>query len=187
MPDRPASLDTYVALAERIRAGDPSAEAEFIRLFQEKLLIMLQARTRNWDVARELAQDVLVAVVRALRNGRMREAERLSAFVYGTALNTLKNYLRTRAHRPVEIPLTPEDAMVDPGPEMEDASALAVVRQAVEELDATDRRIISLTLVQGLKPAEIAEKLGLSPEVVRQRKSRAIKKVADCIKKLSRK
>jgi DNA-directed RNA polymerase specialized sigma24 family protein len=38
------------------------------------------------------------------------------------------------------------------------------------------------TLVEGEKPGEIAQQLGLSSEVVRQRKSRAVKKVSEYIR-----
>jgi len=40
-----------------------------------------------------------------------------------------------------------------------------------------------MTLVEGRKPGEIAAALGLTAEVVRMRKSRAVKKVADLVKK----
>jgi len=59
------------------------------------------------------------------------------------------------------------------------------VRQALAELEPTDREILQMTLVQGLKPGVIAAALGLSSEVVRQRKSRATKKVAGFVKSLS--
>jgi RNA polymerase sigma-70 factor (ECF subfamily) len=53
------------------------------------------------------------------------------------------------------------------------------VREELKQLDPTDRRILLLTLVEGLKPAEIADRLGLSAEVVRARKSRAVKKIVE--------
>ena len=43
-----------------------------------------------------------------------------------------------------------------------------------------------LTLVDGLKPAEIAAQLGLNGEVVRARKSRALQKVIEYVRGLSR-
>jgi RNA polymerase sigma factor (sigma-70 family) len=61
------------------------------------------------------------------------------------------------------------------------------VHQALERLGQEDRNILLMTLVEGCKPGEIAAKLGLSSEVVRTRKVRALKKVTDLIeKRLSR-
>ena len=43
-----------------------------------------------------------------------------------------------------------------------------------------------MTLVDGLKPGEIAAELGLTSEVVRTRKLRAIKKITDFVRNMSR-
>jgi hypothetical protein len=45
---------------------------------------------RNPEAPRDLTQDVLLVVVHALRNGHLREPERLAAF-YGTAHNLVHN------------------------------------------------------------------------------------------------
>ena len=52
---------------------------------------------------------------------------------------------------------------------------------AIAALDPADKIILHLTLVDGLKPGVIAQKLGLSPEVVRQRKVRATRRVAEFV------
>jgi len=57
----------------------------------------------------------------------------------------------------------------------------------LEQLELTDQRILLLTLVEGLKPGDIAQRLNLTSEVVRARKSRAVRKVTETIRKLSRK
>ena len=60
------------------------------------------------------------------------------------------------------------------------------MRRALAVLDSTDRKILLLTLIEGLKPGEIGARLGLTSEVVRTRKSRALKKAAERVKHLSR-
>ena len=60
------------------------------------------------------------------------------------------------------------------------------MRRALATLDATDRKILLLTLVEGLKPGEIGARLGLTSEIVRARKSRALKKTIERVKRLSR-
>ena len=128
-----------------------------------------------------------LAVVSALRDGHLREAERLAAFVYGTARNLLNNYLRTRFRLPKEDPI--DDALGLASPvhaAAESSERAALVQRALGALEATDRTILRLTLVEGLKPAEIAVRLGLTSEVVRARKSRALKKTTERVNKLSR-
>jgi len=98
----------------------------------------------------------------------------------------VNNYFRSDTRRPDEDALVldyPADPLPDP---VESSERSALVREALRTLQSTDRKILLLTLVDGLKPGEIARRLGLSDEVVRARKSRAIKKVALLMNKLSR-
>jgi RNA polymerase sigma factor (sigma-70 family) len=173
-------------LAEGIRSREPSAEEELVRLFSDRVLFLALARTRDPDAARDLKQDVMLAVVRALRNGQLREAERLAAFVYGIARNLINNYLRARS-RLREDPLDDALALPSPPEPIENSERGNLVRRALGALDATDRKILLLTLVEGLKPGEIALRLGLTSTVVRARKSRALKKTIERVKRLLRK
>jgi len=61
-----------------------------------------------------------------------------------------------------------------------------LVAAALARLSAGDRQMLRLALVSGLRPREIARELGLSAEVVRARKSRAVKRVIDAVAELSR-
>jgi len=175
------------SLAERVRGGEPSAEEELVRLFADRVSVLAFARTRDRELARDLTQEVMLAVVLALRNGHLREGERLAAFVYGTARNVINNCLRTRSRMPRIDPLDVEleAAATRPDP-MEQSERAGLVRRALSILDSTDRKILLLTLTEGLKPAEIAARLGLTSEVVRARKSRALKKTVERMKRLSR-
>ena len=174
-------------LVERIRRREAPAEEELVHLFSNRVAFLVRTRTRDPEAARDLTQEVLLAVVLALRNGHLREAERLAAFVYGTARNVINNYLRTRSRSPredaIDDDLHAANHSQDP---FEDAERTALVRNALGVLDSVDRRILLLTLVKGLKPGEIAARLGLTSDVVRTRKSRALKKAIERVKKLSR-
>ena len=185
MPDGPLSPQERASLVERIGKGDPSAEEEFVRLFRDRVFVMALARTRDREAAHELAQDVMMAVVQALRNGQVRESQRLAAFVHGTARNLVNNHLRARGQQPKEDHLPPDLAAADPAESLETAEQVRLVRRALERLDATDRKILLMVLVEGWKLGEIAARLGLTPEAVRQRKSRAVRKVTELVRKLS--
>lgn len=173
------------ALAERVRKGDPSAEEELVRVFRARVLVMMRARTQEPDAARDLCQDVLIAVLCALRQGQLRVPERIAAFVHGIARNTANNYLRTR-RRQAGLDEVPESVAAAVGDPVESAERRQLVRCALSSVTPEDRRILMLTLVEGLKPGEIAERLGLNDEVVRTRKSRALRKVIERVRELSR-
>jgi RNA polymerase sigma factor (sigma-70 family) len=65
---------------------------------------------------------------------------------------------------------------------VEHAERRQQVRDALKRLARDDRRILLFTLVDGLKPGEIAPRLGLTDEVVRARKSRALKRVIEFVR-----
>jgi RNA polymerase sigma-70 factor (ECF subfamily) len=185
-PEQATTPEGHGALAERVRKGDPSAEDELVRIFRARVLVMMRARTREPDTARDLCQDVLIAVLRALRQGQLRDTKRIAAFVHGIARNTANNYLRTRRRQSVldEVPESVAAAVRDDP--VESAERRQLVSCALSSLTPEDRRILMLTLVEGLKPGEIAERLSLNDEVVRTRKSRALRKVIERVRELSR-
>jgi RNA polymerase sigma-70 factor, ECF subfamily len=180
------SLEEQVVLVRRIGGGEEEAEEELVRIFRPRVLTMLRARLRNEEVAREVASDVLMSVLFALRKGRLDDPQKLIAYVHGTARNLANNYLRTRSRQPIETELSPEVAVVDPVEERERAERIDQVREELRRLDPTDRKILLLTLLEGLKPGEIADRLGLSSDVVRARKSRAVKKIVENVGSPSR-
>jgi RNA polymerase sigma factor (sigma-70 family) len=143
---------------------------------------MTLSRVRDVETARDLTQEVLMAVVLALRNGRIREGEKLVAFIFGTARNTINGFIRSKP--PETVPLSPEHATIDSSDLLEDIHQTTLLARLLNQLSADDRRILDLSLAEGLKPGEIAKRLGLSAEVVRARKSRAIKRAIVSMKNL---
>jgi len=174
-------------LAERIRHGDASAETELVREFSRRIFVMSVVRTRDRELARELVQDTLMAVIGALRKGQLQEPDKLAAFVHGTARNLINNHLRREGQKPPMEPLSEDLARTDTVEHLEAAERARLVHQAMDRLAEEDRKILWMTLAQSQKPGEIAAALGLTPEVVRTRKLRASRKVSDLIRqKMSR-
>ena len=165
-------------LCARIREGDRDAESEFVVRFQRRIRVFLAGRTRDRQLAEEVNQDVMMALLCALRDGRVREPEMLSSFVYGVARNHLNDHLRKRARE--KVGSLPEGLDVPAPPvDHEEQQRYQTAEREIAKLDQDDRTILTMTLVDGLKPGEIASSLRLTSEVVRQRKSRALKKLAN--------
>lgn len=176
VPLPPPRLPVPSAIVRRAPSADARAEEELVERFHPGLLAHLTRRVRDREAARELANDVLMAVVQALRDGRIREPERLPGYVYGTARNLANNFLRMRRARPPGEPLDPDIAVVELGERAEDGERLARVRAALDLLRDTERQILLMT-IEGLKPGTIASHLGVTSQVVRARKARAMRKL----------
>jgi RNA polymerase sigma-70 factor (ECF subfamily) len=175
--------DAQLSLVDRIRRGDALAEEELVLRFTTRIRSLAWTRTRDREAARDLAQEVLMNALSALRGGQLRDAEKLGAFMFGVARNVINNHLRSRGRQPVEEPIAEDVSVTDRDDELGLSERIGLVRRALRRLDTTDQRILSMTLVDGCKPGEISSALGLSAEVVRARKSRALKKVTDRVQR----
>lgn len=164
------------SLALRIHNGDPLAEEELVNSYRRAVLLIATVRTRDPECAKDLAQEVLMAVLKALRAGQVRDAERLGAFVQGTARNLINNYLRSRSRHPTVDLDAVEVASPDPVEDLEAAERQRLMRQELAKCSLTDQKILLLSLVDGHPLNEVAARLNLSHDAVRARKSRLIKK-----------
>jgi RNA polymerase sigma-70 factor (ECF subfamily) len=178
--------EEHAELVVRVARGDEAAEAAVAEHFGPRIRAMMMARVRDRELARDLAQDALMALLQALRQGQLRDHDRLPGFAHGIARNIVNNFFRTRQREPLSTPIDEELAIAAPAEDPDERERLALLRRGLAELSPSDREILQMTLAEGLKPGEIAEKLGLTAEVVRARKSRAQKRVMAAIDKLSR-
>jgi RNA polymerase sigma factor (sigma-70 family) len=173
-------------LVGAIVAGDHQAEQAFALRFMRPVKVMLLARLRDPDMAADLLQDVMIEAICALRRGQLREPAKVPAFVAAVARNVLNNHFRGGARRPesLELPDDIPDLSANTG-EFEDQERETLALRAISSLEPVDRSILQMTLVDGLKPGIIAERLRLNPDVVRQRKMRATRRVIDFVHRQS--
>jgi RNA polymerase sigma-70 factor (ECF subfamily) len=181
-PAPPFGSSPDAQLAGRVARGDADAERELVDRFRPGLVTLLRFRTRDPEAAQELAHDVLMSVLGALRADKVREVDRLAAFVHGTARNLLNNHFRRQSGRPRTEPIEDHEQKLAARDEAPARERQAVVRRALAELEPLDRQVLSFVMNEGLAAAEIGARVGLSPEAVRMRKSRALKKVSERVR-----
>ena len=176
------------ALVAAIASGNRESENAFVARYLPKVRTMLMIRSRNPELAQDLQQDVMIEALCALRKGQLRDAERRSAFVAGIARNVLNSHFRGQSRMPVHEELPPDLAGISeehPLDSEESEQRRQLAQQAIASLNEVDRSILQMTLVDDLKPGRIAERLGLDPDVVRQRKLRATRRVIEFVRNLS--
>jgi len=182
-----AATANHTALVQRIRAGDSAAEAELYGAFYRGVFLIATVRTRDSEAARDLTQDVFLAVLGAVRAGQLRDPEKLPAFVQGTARNLINSFLRSRERR-AECDLP--DAELRGGDLVDDlelAERQRLVRRELESFEPVDRKLLVWSVLEGHSLADIARRLNLSHDAVRARKSRLVKKIAEKLAGLSHK
>lgn len=170
-------------MLDLILAGDRAAEEAFARQFHPRLLAMASARLHAPDLARDIAQEAVIEALQSLRRGMLREPEKLAAFVHGVGRNVINQYFRREAASPTITELPDDLPAVLPDPS--ERERREIVGREIERLEDIDRRILTMTLVDGAKPAAIATALGLDGGVVRQRKLRATRKITERLSQMA--
>ena len=155
--------------------SDPTP-AELSRL-RSGIRIMALHDLRDPDLADEVAQDTMVRLVQALREGRLQDPAHLGAFTRAIARHVIVDMLRARqrlaATATTEEPASDEDSLGA----LVSAEQAARVRSALEQLSAGDREILRLSFFEGLTPQELAERTGEPSPRVRKRKERALERL----------
>jgi RNA polymerase sigma factor (sigma-70 family) len=173
------SPEDQASLAERVRQGDREAESRIAEAFYERALIMVRARTRRAQTAPDLAQEAWLGVIRALREGRVEDPSNLGAFIHGVTRNVVNNWFRRGMSR--DEPLDAIEVAAPATLEFERAARKRLVRRALESVREPERSILHMAFVLGLEAPEIAARLKLSADAVRQRKSRALHELRDVL------
>ncbi len=172
---------TDADLARRIGAGDDrDAEGELFRRMSPRVRLYGLRHLGDEHAAQDLAQQVLITTLEALRAGRLREPEKPASFVLGTCRMTVLN-LKRGAHRKerllaqfgADLPM----AAHPPGPRL-DQEQLA---RCVQNLRERERTVVVMSFYDEQTGSDVAGLLGVSEANVRVIRHRAIKQLRECM------
>jgi RNA polymerase sigma-70 factor, ECF subfamily len=175
MPEDDAQLVRRIAGAPG-RARD--AEEELCRRFGPRARLYGLRHLRDEDLARELAQSVLLGVLVAVRQGRVTEPEHIDRFVLGTCRNVAGRMRETGARMTLveskdldTVAVIPELDAVDTGP---------LVR-CLAALGERARLVVQLSFHAERSTEEIAAKLETTVGNVRVLRHRAVAQLRGCL------
>lgn len=177
-------------LVRRLQKGDQRAFQEIVRTYQDRVFGLCFRMLGNRQEAEDVAQEVFIAVYRAIRN--YRGEGKLYTWIYRIASNTCKNrikYLKGRNfHRSDDLEDHPR-AHLDEGrrgpamhlqshvPSPEDVFVGNRMQRAVQReiaaLDPEHRLLIVLRDIEGLSYQEMLEITGLQQGTLKSRLHRA--------------
>ncbi len=152
----------WAGVVERMLAGDRAAQLRLARLVTGFL-----AHWGAYDFRAEwpdLVQDVLLAVIRATREGRVRKAEAVVGYVRSIAHHKLMDRLRAHVRHaedstePLEAEETaPGSARACPA----DQDVVTDVRRALERLPERKHRVLFAVYGEGKTYEQAAEETGI--------------------------
>lgn len=166
MPLETQSADSGRDLVPRIRGGDRQAEDELVRRFHRGVTVILIRASRDPSVVDDLHQDTFRIALEKIREGAVREPEKISGFIASVARNLVIEHFRKASAR--QLSGAPEDAGLassDPDPleGMLEAERAAIVRRVLSEMRSKrDRRILFRFYIAEDEKEAICRDLGLS-------------------------
>jgi RNA polymerase sigma-70 factor (ECF subfamily) len=167
-------------LVRRIGAGERETETELFRRMAPRIRLYGLRHLRDVQASEDLTQNVLITIIEALRQGRLREPDKLASFVLGTCRMTILDLRRgaQRKERLLEqfgpdLPISGES--IRPRLDQERLAG------CMESLKERERSVVVLTFYDEQTSANVASFLGVSEANVRVMRHRAIRQLRDCM------
>ena len=169
-------------IIKKAAAGSADAFEQLLLKYQTPIYNLCLRMTGNPEDAADMTQEAFLKAWRSLSSCQFESS--FSTWLYRLAPNTCLDYLRSLKRRP-QCSLTVEDDegeeqvldVPDDAPTPEEALLSAEEHArlvyALSQLDASQRQIITLRVVNDLSYAEIAEILDVKEGTVKSRLARA--------------
>ena len=172
---RPAYIDRAehtidAQLASLAAAGDDSAFTTLVTRYQPAVFRWSLMFANDPDEAEDIAQEVFVRAHSRL--SQYRSDGSLEAWFYAITRRAA-NQMRRKGKRQNRLALSPgarparEVYTTDPGGRVDRERAAALIHEMFSKLPPRQREIFDLIDLQGLTPAEVAERTGMKPASVR--------------------
>jgi RNA polymerase sigma-70 factor (ECF subfamily) len=177
-----ASLEE-ARLVSSAKMGDLESFNQIVLLYQDMIFSLARRILGDADLAEDIAQNTFLAAFRNLpgfRNGSFR------SWLYRIAVNACYDELRWRKRHPLqsiefeedaeEIPLPHYDfpgSTMLPENEVERHELVQVIQEALDQLDADQRTVVSLVDLQDFDYQEAAQILGVPLGTLKSRLARA--------------
>ncbi len=160
--------ESYV---ERLREGDFRTQEHFVAYFSELIQLKLRSRLHSPQAIEDVRQETFARVFAALRSeGRIRQPERLGAFVNSLCNNVLLEYYRASQR---DTSLEDEEDQDFPAKDVDIFGAVAAkqmgekVREILEELPERDRRLLREIFIEERDKDDVCRDFGVDRDYLR--------------------
>jgi len=165
-----------------LRRGDAAARDDFFDHFYDRVFQFVAATVRDDHLAEDLTHEIFLKLHAALH--RLDPEREPSRFVFTVASNAIRDHWRRHETRATRNALDLDDVHDPPadGAARIDESLVVDenhrrVHEAMADLSDEDREILALRAFGELDNEDAARALGIRVEAVRQRWSRAVRRL----------
>lgn len=163
--------------------GDAASWRELVYRYSRRVYALAKSRSRNHDVAEEIAQSVFATLAQKLAQGEYGEEGKFEPWLFRIAANRVRDYIRRQRLAPASADSEVLDCVGVPRAEARQADQAALqllsLRRAMERLSDADRDVVELRHHGGLSFKQIAEMLGEPIGTLLARHHRALRKLKE--------
>lgn len=158
------------AYVERLQAGDFRTQEHFVAYFSELIQLKLRSRLNSPQAIEDVRQETFTRVLAALRGGKIRQPERLGAFVNSMCNNVLLEHYRASSR---SDSLDDEEQQDFPAPNVDVLGAIAAkqmgekIREILEEMPERDRRLLREVFLEERDKDEVCRDFGVDRDYLR--------------------
>ena len=159
------------AYVERLREGDFRTQEHFVAYFSELIQLKLRSRLHSPQAIEDVRQETFARVFAALRKeGRIRQPERLGAFVNSLCNNVLLEHYRASQR---DTSLEDEEDQDFPAKDADIFGTVAAkqmgekIREILEELPERDRRLLREIFIEERDKDDVCRDFGVDRDYLR--------------------
>ena len=159
--------ESYV---ERLQAGDFRTQEHFVAYFSELIQLKLRSRLHSPQAIEDVRQETFTRVFAALRGGKIRQPDRLGAFVNSMCNNVLLEHYRASSR---DSSLDDEEQQDFPATNVDILGAVAAkqmgekIREILEEMPERDRRLLREIFLEERDKDDVCRDFGVDREYLR--------------------
>jgi RNA polymerase sigma-70 factor, ECF subfamily len=155
---------------ERLRDGDFRTQEHFVAYFTELIQLKLRSRLHSPQAIEDVRQETFARVFAALRGGKIRQPDRLGAFVNSMCNNVLLEQYRSSGR---STSFEDEEEQDFPTLNIDALGAIAAkqmgekVREILEEMPERDRRLLKEIFLEEKDKDEVCRDFGVDRDYLR--------------------
>jgi RNA polymerase sigma-70 factor, ECF subfamily len=159
--------ESYV---ERLQAGDFRTQEHFVAYFTELIQLKLRSRLNSLQAIEDVRQETFTRVFAALRDGKIRQPDRLGAFVNSICNNILLEHYRGSSR---DDSLDDEEQPEIPAANVDVLGAIAnkqmteKIREILDEMPERDRRLLREVFLEERDKDAVCSDFGVDREYLR--------------------
>jgi RNA polymerase sigma-70 factor, ECF subfamily len=159
--------ESYV---ERLQAGEFRTQEHFVAYFTELIQLKLRSRLNSLQAIEDVRQETFTRVFAALRDGKIRQPDRLGPFVNSICNNVLLEHYRGSSR---DDSLDDEEQPEIPAANVDVLGAIAnkqmteKIREILDEMPEKDRRLLREVFLEERDKDAVCSDFGVDREYLR--------------------